>query len=70
MLIPPNDFERFCDGGLFTGDSIGEFAHEIGIAPGIVVGRLQHEGHVPWKSRLNRLKVVYDWTGVLQGLSA
>lgn len=32
-----------------------EFAERIGIAPGIVVGRLQKEGHWPWQKG-NRLK--------------
>ena len=65
-LIPARELERFCGDGLFTKDSIAEFAHGIGIASGVVVGRLQHEGRVPWRSRLNRLKGTYDWTGVPQ----
>jgi len=36
------------------------FAGEIDIAPGIVVGRLQHNGVLP-RSHLNRLKVRYEW---------
>lgn len=37
------------------------FADHQGIAPGIVVGMLQHEGHIPW-SHFNGLKVRYEWT--------
>jgi hypothetical protein len=33
----------------------------LNIAPGIVVGRLQHEGILPWKSRLNSLKKRFRW---------
>jgi len=33
------------------------FAAEIGIAPGIVVGRLQHDHLLEYKSALNSLKV-------------
>jgi HTH-type transcriptional regulator/antitoxin HigA len=36
------------------------FAQEIGIAPGIVVGRMQKEGWIPW-SHLNGLKTRYEW---------
>ena len=32
----------------------------LGIAPGIVVGRLQHEGWLP-RAHLNGLKVSYRW---------
>lgn len=36
------------------------FANEIGIAPGIVVGRLQKDGYLPY-SQLNGLKVRYQF---------
>ena len=39
---------------------IQSFAQRINLAPGIVVGRMQREGIVPW-SRLNSLKVRLDW---------
>jgi HTH-type transcriptional regulator/antitoxin HigA len=41
-LIPEENRERFS--GLRSIDSILEFASDIGIAPGIVIGRLQKEG--------------------------
>jgi hypothetical protein len=41
--------------------AIISFAEEIGIAPGIVVGRLQKEGLLEWKTQLNQLKVRYEW---------
>lgn len=37
-----------------------QFAAEIGIAPGIVVGRMQKEIWIPW-SHLNALKTRYVW---------
>ncbi len=40
--------------------SIREFAKRIGIHPGIVVGRLQHEGILPFGT-LNHLKERYAW---------
>ena len=41
--------------------NISNFANKIGIAPGIVVGRLQNEKVLPWSSPLNSLKVRYTW---------
>ena len=37
------------------------FARKVGVAPGIVVGRMQHEGILPY-THLNDLKVRYSWT--------
>ena len=39
---------------------VREFAAGIGIAPGIVVGRLQHEGVILY-SQLNHLKSTFQW---------
>jgi HTH-type transcriptional regulator / antitoxin HigA len=36
------------------------FAKRIGIAPGIVVGQMQHRGLIP-RNYLNKLKVRYEW---------
>lgn len=44
-----------------SSENIKAFAKRIGIAPGIVLGRLQKEQLVPW-SRFNDLKVRYRWT--------
>ena len=41
-------------------DEVTAFAEKIGVAPGIVVGRMQHEGILPW-NYLNKLKVRYRW---------
>jgi HTH-type transcriptional regulator/antitoxin HigA len=62
ILIDPNQWKQF-----ITQDSyhmkvnIKEFANKIGIAPGIVVGRLQHEGLLPY-SHCNELKRHLEWT--------
>jgi HTH-type transcriptional regulator/antitoxin HigA len=37
-------------------------AERLGVAPGIVVGRMQQEGWIP-RSHFNGLKVRYDWAG-------
>lgn len=57
-LIPPDHFHSFAERKFFTGDSVNDFAYEEGIAPGIVVGRLQHEGLIPY-NKLNSLKKKY-----------
>jgi HTH-type transcriptional regulator/antitoxin HigA len=43
-LIPIGALSRFIQGKDFSSDAIHEFAEEQGIGPGIVVGRLQHDG--------------------------
>ena len=43
-LIPPACSAAFLRAGVFTNDSIHEFSETVGVGPGIVVGRLQHEG--------------------------
>jgi len=40
--------------------AVRQFAAQIGIAPGIVVGRMQKEGWLPW-NYLNGLKERYTW---------
>ena len=61
FLIPDRAWRRFEDVASYDEGSVRKFADEVGIAPGIVVGRLQHEGLVPWGSRLNSLKVKLLW---------
>ena len=55
LLISQADYERFSCTGDFGLLSISRFAKRIGIAPGIVVGRLQHDGKLAY-SRGNQLK--------------
>lgn len=56
FFIGRSDFERFIDNGRFDEHSVREFAKKEGVAPGIVVGRLQHDKYVDF-SRLTHLKV-------------
>jgi len=42
-LIPPDKCQSFKKAGQFTLTAIQQFAQELSIAPGIVVGRLQHD---------------------------
>ncbi|MFP3042039.1 HigA family addiction module antitoxin [Treponema primitia] len=60
-LIPPVQLKKFLqDHKPPALTDIGHFAREIGIAPGIVVGRLQREGILSWKIG-NHFKVYYEW---------
>ena len=62
FLLPQFAWKRFVATGEYrSGNAICSFAAEQGIAPGIIVGRLQHEKRLPWRSRLNRLKVRLEW---------
>ena len=59
-LIPLNAYKQFIRTSSMTLKEIGLFADDIGIAPGIVVGRLQHDGLLPIDHG-NKLKVFYRW---------
>lgn len=58
-LIPVEAFETFKDKSDFSIITVRAFAKSIGIAPGIVVGRLQNEGCIK-HSMLNDLKKHYE----------
>ena len=59
-LISPEELHRFLQHWNQSNEGIVTFADRIGIAPGIVVGRLQHDGLLP-NSHGNKLKVYYCW---------
>lgn len=62
VLIPPMAYDDFIQNKFsFSKRNIEVFAREQGIAPGIVVGRLQHEGLLPF-SHLNALKRTFKWS--------
>ncbi len=56
FLIPPSEYKVFLQKGVFGKDSIKTFARHLGIAPGIVVGRLQHDKRIDhsWHNDLRR----------------
>ena len=60
FLIPNPVWCAFVASSTFSASSIRRFAKEQGLAPGIVVGRLQHEKKISWRS-LNGLKVGLKW---------
>ena len=64
FLIPSEAWELFVEAGPKSVRTVSRFAQEQGIAPGIVVGRLQHEGRLPWGHPLGRLKKrLLEWAG-------
>ncbi|MES9903588.1 MAG: helix-turn-helix domain-containing protein [Sedimenticola sp.] len=59
-LLPKRAFNAFAVQRPFSKVAIQHFAEAVGIAPGIVVGQLQHKGLLA-KSHCNDLKVRYQW---------
>jgi HTH-type transcriptional regulator/antitoxin HigA len=59
-LIPEIDYKRFKRLGSRSCAAISRFAHELGIAPGIVVGRLQHDGLLA-RASCSELKKPVGW---------
>ena len=55
FLVPPSYWSQFVAGFRRSKAEVNEFAERLAIAPGIVVGRLQHEGHLP-HTHMNGLK--------------
>ena len=55
FLVSPQEWRQFVRAARFSQADVQAFAQRVGIAPGIVVGRLQHEGKLA-NSRGNQLK--------------
>ncbi len=62
FLIPQGKYREFTDRfqQRYSKQEICDFAASIGIAPGIIVGRLQHDGKLP-TSHCNGLKISFEW---------
>ncbi len=61
FLIPRRDYKVLESWPSYSKPEIEAFADRLGIAPGIVVGRLQHDGLLPF-SHCNDLKVRLRWS--------
>ena len=61
FLIPPSAWSEFRHGSPFNKSIIITFARQIGISPGIVVGRLQRERRMKY-SEMTGLKGRFGWT--------
>ncbi|CAN5510730.1 hypothetical protein BH10CYA1_BH10CYA1_52850 [soil metagenome] len=60
LLIPPVELTKFLHNNVFTQEAIRQFAKKSGIAPGILVGRLQFEGKLEW-NQFRSLKKNFSW---------
>lgn len=60
LLIPHKDWEQFVQIGQYSARTVEDLADRQGVSPGIVVGRLQHEGRIPF-SALTHLKPRFAW---------
>ena len=49
LLIPPHLYKDFIEQGSFFKPDIIQFAETIGVAPGIVTGILQYDGHIKYE---------------------
>ena len=60
-LIPKAEYDEFLmiNRRSFTAEAIRSFAARINVLPGIVVGRLQHDGYLTNQTTLNSLKIKY-----------
>jgi hypothetical protein len=47
-LIPPPALAEFVRRKALTNEAIHDFAEAVGVGPGVVVGRLQHDGVLKW----------------------
>jgi addiction module HigA family antidote len=61
LIVPTTYRELTTKAPYISKENIRTFANKIGIAPGIVVGRLQHDGHLP-ATHCNDLKIKFEWT--------
>ncbi len=60
FLVPKTEWQKFKSRNPRSKAVISSFARKQGIAPGVIVGMLQHEGVLPW-THLNGLKQRYRW---------
>ncbi len=62
LLVPARALRKFAQAHhpYFSKENIRAFARQQGIAPGIVVGRLQHKNYLPY-SHCNDLKAAVGW---------
>jgi HTH-type transcriptional regulator/antitoxin HigA len=58
LLIPPAQVSALAT--MRSGVEVEQMSQTLGVAPGILVGRMQKEGWIPW-THLNGLKVRYEW---------
>lgn len=60
QLVPAAKYDPFVERGDFSGAAVKRFAIEVGVAPGVVVGRLQHDRRILFSS-LNDMRLPVLW---------
>ena len=60
LLIPMKKYQSFLYEDDFSTLAVQQFSKKISVPSGIVVGRLQHDKHIPY-THLNMLKTKYFW---------
>ncbi|MGE3912929.1 MAG: ImmA/IrrE family metallo-endopeptidase, partial [Chloroflexota bacterium] len=60
QLVPDAEYRRIASIGDLTPDIVETFAAQLGISPGVLLGRLQRGGRIPWSS-MNYLKRQFRW---------
>jgi len=66
LLIPPADYRALLANSLISERTIRDFAQQIAVAPGVVLGRLQYDRRIGWQ-QFNHLKVRYLWGHETEG---
>ena len=61
QLIPSIAYQAILEARDLSGSAILRHSTDLGIPPGVLLGRLQHDGHIAY-SKLNYLKKRYSWT--------
>lgn len=67
VLVPPARTDELMDLGARR-EPIIRFAYSLGVAPGIVVGQLQHHGRLR-RSQMNHLKRKFSWIEIESAIS-
>lgn len=60
QLIPAEDYQLILRASDLSAEQVREVARQIGVSPGIIVGRLQRERHIR-PSEMNFLKQQFHW---------
>lgn len=63
LTLIPMDFRKNMRANSVDYRSILKFSKTLGVAPGIVVGQMQHEGIIK-AGHMNKLKVRYSWSNI------
>ena len=63
FLVDQEQWGTFTSIADFNSATVSGFAQSVGVAPGIIVGRLQNERLIGF-NELNHLRISYEWGGI------